>query len=156
VRSAAQSDVALLKIKFLPHDDGPAAAKAVFSWIGLFEKLLETDVESFFNYCQTEWLKITTNTGRMSAHPLLWRMFTAESYDKVIGFSLNMWFDRSMENFDQLEVQSLNNSVTLCSVWYKTSVYPIVGLPESVIVALRPVTASYNPLELTFQNPFNE
>jgi hypothetical protein len=155
VRSPAQSDVAILKISFLPGEI-PGAAKAVYSWIGLFEKLLETDVESFFHFCQREWEKITSNSNRTSSHPLLWRMFTPESFDKLIGFNMDMWFDRSFEHFDQMEVQSVNNVVTLCSVWWKANMNAAIGVPSSILVAMRPVTASYNPFELSFQNPFKQ
>lgn len=155
LRSLALSDVAILKVTFLPHDKGPTVARAVYAWNDLFENLLEMDVETFFHFCQEEWIKLTKNTGHKTFHPLLWRMFTADSYEKVINFNLQLWFGKSLEHFDQLDVLSVNSKITTCAAYWQATTYPITGLPETLTVAFRPVSTVYNPFEMVFQNPFN-
>eukprot|EP00475_Leptophrys_vorax_P015492 TRINITY_DN21823_c0_g1_i1.p1 TRINITY_DN21823_c0_g1~~TRINITY_DN21823_c0_g1_i1.p1 ORF type:complete len:252 (-),score=40.44 TRINITY_DN21823_c0_g1_i1:15-770(-) len=144
VRSLTSSDVAVLKISFLPHQDGPHATTTRFQWNKIFENVLDCDLANFLNRAEEGWARLNECRDPASAKmPFIWRMFTSHSYKKAISFLYDAYLGHKEEQVDQLEFLSITGRKTECCVKWKVSMYPLIHTPESIILAARPVTSTF-------------
>jgi putative alpha-1,2-mannosidase len=140
VRTLTGSDVALVKVSFLPHKNGPSAAKAVYNWNESTETLLESSFEDFFNFCQSEWEEKNNRAKFITAYPSFWRMFTPKSYEKIVKYNILAYCKREYQHQDIMEIESKSGRITRCFIDWKTTFYPLIELPESITIAARPTS----------------
>jgi hypothetical protein len=151
VRSLNGSDVAILKLSLVPHKNGPHAVKARFQWNGILERMLGCKFEDFFKHCEEEWRHIS---GESKPLPFFWRLFSFRSYRKVINLMFDAYFEDKLESIEELDFASINGSKTKCCVKWKVSLYPLIQMPESILIAARPVSNVFNPFRFPSQKNY--
>jgi hypothetical protein len=146
-----RSDIAIVKVAFFPHKNGPRAAKVVYHWNEAMAELIEADYETFHEVTSEKWVQITSNStkgndaGRVP--PAFWNLFTSRSYERHLEFILDVMIKKQrLVRVEQLDVQTLKSSsnVSCCVRWHAT-LYPLLDIPSSFTISLRPITNSWNP-----------
>jgi hypothetical protein len=150
LRYLERGDVAILKLSFLPHKEGPHALKLRYQWNHALELLLETDFETFFSHCKAEQAKYNLSQGT-SNFSTFWRLFSWTTYERLVKFMCDAYFADQFKRIEEMELRSLNDQVIPCCARFKVSMYPLVEIPESITIAARVLTAAYNPFQIESQ-----
>jgi hypothetical protein len=157
VRNLEKSDIGFVRISAYPHKNGPRSVRLKYEYSVIMEKLLECEFSSFILACRTESSNLLNEGDSQSgAHnfPFLWRMFTPKSFQRIMRFVFEAFFHNIREHIQELEIQSVNGRVLKCCVWWRIKFYPLIEMPESITIAVRPLTISYNPFINKFQKTF--
>lgn len=161
VQDLVSSDIAILKLNFLPHQAGINAAKAVFFSNRNFEHLIGTDVRSFIEESQKRWFLMryqeyiqdqeesafSVLPPKYTQPPIFWMLYSQSSMERVLKFNFEAWFGRELSYFEVLDIITISHHSISCAVFHKFKFYPIVHLPETLTIAFRPHVPLESPLD---------
>jgi hypothetical protein len=137
--SLERKDLSVLKVSFLPHKNGPHAIKAVYRWSQSFQQLIGADFSELFNRGQADWSSVQSS----AIAPCFWNLFPENSFKQIIKFTFDAYFNQgAAEQLEIMELQTLTGG-RKCWVKWKMTNYPRIELPESIIIAIRPLSVVY-------------
>jgi hypothetical protein len=143
--SLERNDISVLKLSFLPHKDGPHTLKVIYQWSNSFEEVIGKDLIEHFNTSQLLWLTDSNSSmASSSVAPSFWNLFTTESFKQIVKFTFNAYFNHGdAEQLEIMELQTSDVKPKKCWVKWKMTNYPLIELPESIMIAVRPLSIVY-------------
>jgi hypothetical protein len=144
VSSGNISDLAVIKISFLPHKKGFPHQLIRYECSKNLESLLECEIEQFFNMCNSKWNQLHAELNeKKDLFPILWRMLKPTSHRKVMSLLMEfVLFEKPMlEMLNQMEVCSFFGNVSKCLALFTIEPMPepFQFMPESCTMVMKPL-----------------
>jgi len=137
--TVARNSVAVLKMSFLPHKNGPHAMKQSYNWTTNLEEIVGTDFFENFKRPDYQQLLKTPNSTEQCFKVVrsFWKIFSENSFAQIAKFAINSYFNAEPKQLQLVEVLTATGELKKSCFRCKVQFYPLIELPESLLWAFR-------------------